>query len=207
MEEQIDLLFFTGFQKKVAGNLPEKLELFFNEHNCNSYFFYDSSKTFFLDGDDDSDDERELIKKISDIINEERKTIFVGSSGGGFPAIKYGAMFDSQLVITVSGFTSFDDRIVKYDKRSPEVLQKLNNLVVSDKEKNLYNLLNEKKDLKTKFILYYPTKSTEDKAQALNLSKHKNVELRGKVSDKHLLTGIGFDLQKEIITEIENLHK
>ena len=205
MNEKINLLFFTGFQKKVAGILPDKLKLFFDEYGCNSYFFYDTSKTFFLAGDDNSNDESELIKKISDIIYEEGKTIFVGSSGGGFPAIKYGAMFNSQLVITVSGFTSFDDRIVKYDKRSPEVLQKLNNLVVSDKEKNLYNLLNEKRDLKTKFILYYPTKSNEDKAQALNLSKHKNVELRGKISDKHLLTGIGFDLQNEIMTEIENL--
>ena len=135
MVEKHNIIFFTGFQKKVCGIIPEKLEFFFREQNFNSYFFYDSSKTFFLAGDDDSDDESELTRKISDIINGEEKTIFVGSSGGGFPAIKYGAMFNSQLVITVSGFTSFDDRIVKYDKRSPEVLQKLNKLVISDKQR------------------------------------------------------------------------
>merc|ERR1711991_869375 len=104
----VSVVFFTGFQNKLCGRQVQKFEPFFNERDISCTSFHDKNRAFFLNGDDSSSSEEELISKLATICKERKHTFFVGASGGGFAAIKYGMLLNVSKIITFSGFTSFD---------------------------------------------------------------------------------------------------
>ena len=203
--EKISLTFFTGYAGKIAGRTENRLRDFFEDKNIKCNFFHDRNRLFFLSGDDESSDEDTLVAKLNALLSEREINVFIGSSAGGFGAIKYGLQLNISSVICFSPFTSFSRQMQILDTRGEGIVEQLMLKSTVDSDRDLKNLFDKQANSKTSFKIFYPTLSNKDVIQAFNLT-HPNVEHIGVVSKNHMYSDIKFNVALNIMRQLRVIH-
>ena len=203
--EKISLTFFTGYAGKIVGRTENRLRDLLEDKNIKCNFFHDRNRLFFLSGDDESSDEDMLVAKLSERLSEREINVFIGSSAGGFGAIKYGLQLNISGVICFSPFTSFSRQMQTLDARGDGIIQELMSMSKVDSDRDLKNLFDAHANIKTLFKIFYPTLSNEDTIQAFNLS-HSNVEHLGLASKNHMYSDIKFNVVGNIMQQLRAIH-
>jgi len=159
----------------VAGELTVPMFEFFkslNKYCVNKIFVRDLNRTWYF-----GLNHNEVERKLRELIPDDSRTVFVGSSAGGFAAVLFGNKLKADFVVAFSPQTFLDSELrSKYnDNRWSVFLDKLNKQY-SSYNLRLWNLLNNNNI--TRYYIYYCASHLLDVIHAKILVKNCNLNIK-----------------------------
>jgi tetratricopeptide (TPR) repeat protein len=166
------------------GNLPQALvDTLFADHSVNVVYLRDFQKRNYLRGVAGlGRTEEETIAALRDLVAGlgANRTIVMGASGGGFSALRYGALMAADVAVSFAGPTDASSTPLYHQSRpsawNPDFFVRGILDRESDLPLDLLPLLS--RPMHTKFIQYYGEEMAEDVRQARRIEGLPGVSMR-----------------------------
>ena len=128
------VVLFTGIQKKICTTPTQKIEELLNSNGFNTLCLVDEDNSFYLDKFKAINENVNDYSELEEYISKYRKIYFIGSSSGGFGALKYGILLNIDRITVFSPFTNFTNKMRKQDLREKKYTLELLKLKKSIKK-------------------------------------------------------------------------